>query len=88
MCIFSLCALFDFLAQTCAQMQMNYLKLFTWEFLVSPALIKINVDLEANPRTCSWIIGDASAVTKWNQVHTRTGEARGQIDPFPEMNYL
>lgn len=36
----------------------------------------------------SRMIGDASAVTKWHQVHTRAGEARGQIDPFPEMNYL
>lgn len=37
---------------------------------------------------CSWIIGDASVVTKWHQVHERSREARGQIDRFPEMNYV
>lgn len=47
------------------------------------------MDLEAKCAEKSTdVLLDDFAVTKWHQVHTRVGEARGQIDPFPEMNYL
>lgn len=42
---------------------------------------------QTGPGMRSWIIGDACAVTNGTRC-TRAEEARGQMDPLPEMNYL
>lgn len=57
---------------------------------IDHALLKINVEVEAKGagKKSRDVLGDGSAMTKWHQVPERSGEARGQIDRFPEINYL